>query len=187
MRGSVNNGYIHIADWYATLCSVAGIDPHDTAAEKAGLPPIDSINMLPFLFGEVRESPRKDIHISEFTIIAGDYKLITGSGLPVSQKWVRVLSKHIVLYDGYWAGYGVEASINTLTKFRDCRHGCLYNIIDDPFETKELSKSMPSLRDKMMAQLKEKNKSLFRPNRGKEDFNACTRWNGKSLTPPVPI
>lgn len=136
--------------------------------------------MVPYLFGKDQESPRTEMHVSEFTLISGKYKLITGGGLP--QNTLRRFTKHIVAFDGYWAGYGVKASIDTLTKYRNCRKGCLYNIIDDPYETKELSREKKELLDQMMAQLKEKNKSLFRPNRGKEDVRACTRWNGKTYS-----
>ena len=33
MRGQKTEGYIHIADWYATLCALAGVDPTDKQAE----------------------------------------------------------------------------------------------------------------------------------------------------------
>jgi len=29
MRGQKTEGYIHIADWYATFCALAGVDPTD--------------------------------------------------------------------------------------------------------------------------------------------------------------
>ena len=45
MRGQKTEGYIHIADWYATFCALASVDPTDKRAEKAKLPPIDSMNM----------------------------------------------------------------------------------------------------------------------------------------------
>merc|ERR1712107_621631 len=46
-------GMIHIADWYATFAGLAGVDPTDTLAASSGLPPIDSIDVWPFLAGKV--------------------------------------------------------------------------------------------------------------------------------------
>lgn len=45
LRGTTNNGIVHIADWYSTLAALAGEDPTDHRAAAAGLPPIDSIDM----------------------------------------------------------------------------------------------------------------------------------------------
>ena len=79
MRGKVTEGYIHIADWYATFCALAGIDPIDTQAAKANLPPIDSLDMWPLIFGRKSISPRVDIPISLTTLISGNYKILTGN------------------------------------------------------------------------------------------------------------
>ena len=46
-RGTVRDGYIHLADWYATFCHLAGADAADARAAKAGLPPVDSMDMWP--------------------------------------------------------------------------------------------------------------------------------------------
>eukprot|EP01084_Bolivina_argentea_P042850 78986_1 len=48
-KGKSINGTIHIADFYSTLCHIVGLNPEDKRAEAAGLPPIDSINMWPYL------------------------------------------------------------------------------------------------------------------------------------------
>ena len=51
-RGQIENGAIHIADWYATFCELNGINPKDERAEKAGLPPIDSMNVWDLIIGK---------------------------------------------------------------------------------------------------------------------------------------
>ena len=51
MRGQKTDGYIHLTDWYATFCYLAGVDPTDEEAAKAKLPPIDSMNMWPLISG----------------------------------------------------------------------------------------------------------------------------------------
>jgi hypothetical protein len=47
-------------DWYATFCELAGVSALDTRAAAAGLPPIDSLSMLPVLLGS-GPSPRKEL------------------------------------------------------------------------------------------------------------------------------
>ena len=79
MRGQKTTGYIHLADWYATFCAIAGVDPTDERAAKANLPPIDSMNMWPLISGETTESPRKDVPVSIDTLISGEYKILTGT------------------------------------------------------------------------------------------------------------
>jgi hypothetical protein len=45
LSGSVNHANIHVADWYATLCGLYGIDARDRrSAAAGGVPPIDSLD-----------------------------------------------------------------------------------------------------------------------------------------------
>ena len=49
VRGTKLGGarsYLHLCDFYATFSFLAGVDPHDAKAHAAGLPPIDSLNMV---------------------------------------------------------------------------------------------------------------------------------------------
>ena len=78
MRGQKTDGYIHIADWYATFCNLAGVDPTDERAAEAKLPPIDSLNMWPMISGQNMTSPRVDIPATYSTLISGDYKILQG-------------------------------------------------------------------------------------------------------------
>jgi hypothetical protein len=50
----VLTGYIHVADWYSTLCALASVDSSDT---HEGLPATDSLNMWPYLSGAAPSSP----------------------------------------------------------------------------------------------------------------------------------
>lgn len=77
-RGVVLEGYMHTADWYATLCGMLGIEASDPDAVALGLPDIDSLNIWPYMMGEVDESPRFEIIISDTTIIYDAYKLMIG-------------------------------------------------------------------------------------------------------------
>ena len=120
MRGQKMTGYIHLADWYATFCAIAGVDPKDERAAKNNLPPIDSMNMWLLISGETTESPRKNIPASHKTMISGDYKILTGIVIQASWTGPQYPNKTrpaagIILY-----------------AFQDCdSKGCLYNIKED--------------------------------------------------------
>lgn len=70
-------GMIHIADWYATFCFLAGIDPYDENAAENKLPPVDSINLWPYIAGTVVESPRKELFVSKNVIMVNQMKLMS--------------------------------------------------------------------------------------------------------------
>jgi arylsulfatase I/J len=45
MRGSKIADPMHLCDWFTTFAAMAGVDPTDHSAAKAGLPPIDGKTM----------------------------------------------------------------------------------------------------------------------------------------------
>ena len=161
MRGQKTDGYIHLTDWYATFCSLAGVDPTDDEAAKAKLPPIDSMDMWPLISGLNSTSPRTDIPVSNFTLISGDYKIITGD-----------------VNMSVWTG---PHSPNTTTKRSDiqvvesCGNGCLFNIKTDPNEHDNLATKMPSILTEMQKKLKAYQETHFNPDRGKKWPEACTK------------
>ena len=77
-RGDVENGLMHICDWYVTFSEMLGVDASDKEAIAQGLPDVDGINMWPLISGEVEESPRSELVMNKNTLIVGDYKLIKG-------------------------------------------------------------------------------------------------------------
>lgn len=161
MRGQKTDEYIHIADWYSTLCFLAGIDPTDETAAKYNLPPIDSLNMWPLISGKNKTSPRVDIPVSNMTLISGDYKILTGT-----------------LNQACWTG---PQSPNVTTppevgvKIRqDCgMEGCLYNIKNDPEEYDNLALKLPDKLEEMQRKLSAYQKTYFNPDRGSFSTEAC--------------
>ena len=159
MRGQKIEGYIHIADWYATFCALAGVNPTDEAAAKAKLPPIDSMNMWPLISGANSTSPRTDIPASFNTLISDDYKIITGS----------------IDYSVHTGPqFPNTTSIPDKTnKTIDCGNGCLYNIKEDPNEDVDLATTMPNVLKNMQEKLHEYQKTYFNPDRGDKWPGAC--------------
>lgn len=177
-RGTAADKYVHIADWYSTFCHLAGVDVHDERADVADLPAVDSINQWPlWSSNNVHNASRTEIHISEKTLIQGQYNLLTGGFEMFEPRLTHGLD--LVPMDGYWDGYGVVSDISTLTKMRNCRRGCLFDIRLDPYEQVDLAEAHPkqygSVRDQMMARLAELNRDIFRPDRGSPDPEACAQ------------
>ena len=160
MRGHKTSGYIHIADWYATFCNLAGVDPTDERAAEAKLPPIDSLNMWPMISGQNATSPRVDIPASNNTLISGDYKILQG-----------------VVEQAGWTGPQYPNLTNPtggIKALEKCgQDGCLYNIKEDPEERVNLASKMPDVLKEMQEKLAKYQATYFNPKRGTEPASFC--------------
>ena len=160
MRGQKTEGYIHLADWYATFCAIAGVDPKDERAAKANLPPIDSMNMWPLISGQNSTSPRVDIPLSYNSLISGPYKILTGT-VPQAG-WTGPQFPNSTRPKG-----GISAK-------EECgKTGCLYNILDDPEERTNLAMKEADALETMQKKLAMYQASYFNPDRGSESPMAC--------------
>ena len=116
-RGKVDNGLMHIADWYATFSYMAGVDVHDARASFAGLPEVDSLNMWPWLMGEEEESPRTGFVISDYAIMEGDFKYVQG----------RLL--YATWGEPVWPNSDTPSQEEMRNDVSDCSFfGCLFNV-----------------------------------------------------------
>ena len=142
IQGQKLTGKVHITDWYATSCALAEVDPTNERAAEFDLPPIDSLNLCPFLSGDSADSPRVDIPISYGTLISGDYKILTGN---VDQAgWTGPQYPNLTNPSG-----GIETRQNCGST------GCLYNIIEDPGERVDLAEIEPETLKTMQEKLAE--------------------------------
>ena len=169
MRGKKTEEYIHIADWFSTFCALAGVDPTDEAAIVAKLPPVDSINMWPLISGQNSTSMRVDIPISYYTLISGEFKILTGQQLQAG-----------------WTGPEYPNNTNPhggIAAVQDCGDdGCLYNIRNDPEEREDLAKKMPEALKDIQEKLAKYQAKYFNPDRGNISPEACdaalNKYNG---------
>ena len=177
MHNTSISGYIHICDWLATFCELAGCNKEDAKADAANIeggvdaalgnggliPPVDSLSMWPMISGANGTSPRTEIALSYITgpsvdaplqdgaFISGQYKLIVGKQSGVGFWWGPDYPNSSVKLNATAPGCP-DASSGS---------GCLYQIIDDPSEHHDLSKQMPEKLQELLARFKEIGRSAF--------------------------
>ena len=136
MRGQTSEGFIHIADWYPTFCKMAGVDSSDSGTGKL---PVDGLDVWPIISGENDTSHHEEfvlgynftLHVNATgAIIVGEYKLVVG-------QQGRACDSHMFTPLDYPCSNGTEGE--------DCDPYCLYNIIKDPGERQDLSKTKPDI------------------------------------------
>ena len=184
---TIEDGIMHITDWYATLCHVAGdIDPFDYKANASSdyLPPIDSLNMWEWLIQSNKTCPRKEIFLASGETVStgsdggmiygGRYKLLFGIQSPAF--WTT---------DDYPNGtYAEPVSI-------DCGNmthgGCLFDLMEDPTEHNDLAgnETYNSIMEEIRARFIELSNTTYMYDRGEVDPNCCveTQVNGGYFAP----
>mmetsp|Transcript_5926 Transcript_5926/g.10729 ORF Transcript_5926/g.10729 Transcript_5926/m.10729 type:complete len:699 (-) Transcript_5926:220-2316(-) len=198
-RGKKFDGVISIADWYATLSSIAGIAPDDHKAERANryladkglplLPPIDSRSQWKHIVWGTngRSDP---LHLSENALLWWPYKLVTDEQ-PYSFHAAPVYPNCSIqenlgtdgplFSDMHLFGVPLYISDNAtvqdeLTMTSDCGPGgCLYNVEIDPSEHHDLSGD--ALHSEILFGMQQKlyylNQGNFNPDRGYPALEAC--------------
>jgi len=110
VQGTRTSAVVHIADWYATFCGLAGkgtcpyllslrvhaallptapgVDPTDELAAASGLPPIDSLDLWPLISGVTLTSPRWEWPIATGDLMQFPLKLLSGSQVSAYPMWL---------------------------------------------------------------------------------------------------
>eukprot|EP01060_Flectonema_neradi_P040767 TRINITY_DN9413_c0_g1_i1.p1 TRINITY_DN9413_c0_g1~~TRINITY_DN9413_c0_g1_i1.p1 ORF type:complete len:552 (+),score=96.65 TRINITY_DN9413_c0_g1_i1:50-1657(+) len=141
-RGGSLSGMMHITDWYATFCRLAGVDPTDADAVSAGLPAVDSIDQWDYIIG-TQEPRRTELVISSarssFSFGGKDY---TGSAAFIrgDLKLVRGMQANCLWFSQL---YPNSSSTPPTDGSCDCADGCLYNISSDPNEMIDIRSTAP--------------------------------------------
>lgn len=171
MQGKKIDQLVHVCDWYATFCALAGVDATDKQAAAAKLPSIDGMNMWDLLSGKNMTSPRTDVVLGQqggrrqgemmsgWGLVSGDYKILVGH---VNQAG--------------WTGPQYPNSTNPaggISAVENCNEGCLFNIKEDPEERNNLNSTMKDMLHEMQEKLKMHMKTYFNPDRGRVDPKAC--------------
>ena len=193
-RDGTFHGVIHIADWYATLCSIAGVDYYDFAAAEVnkdrsakGLPLLHPVDGRPqwsnILSGTNARSDT--LFLSRFSLLRWPYKLVTGRQPyffwpgPV---WPNCSSDRPEedFYDIFT--YRLPEHIMPALRANyqlahDCGSGCLYNVEMDPGERSDLAArpAFSQLLESLVHELEFLNQkaSSFRGKTGVPRVEAC--------------
>jgi len=201
MQGKYVSGLVAAWDWYATFAGLAGVKVSDPRAEKAGLPPHDSVDVWPLISGNTEKSPRRHVEIgsthggyskeAEFSgkpMVAGLikydtqgnlYKLILGDTKGHKGKMVLQCNLQFGPTTNIIHGPGVPDLVCENTSqvcSEDPESGCLYDLYGDESESKSIAAADPVLFKDMLKQLKKiQDSSLFAPDRGTW---ACEEFRG---------
>ncbi|KAG7374800.1 twin-arginine translocation pathway signal protein [Nitzschia inconspicua] len=156
-RGKVVEDPIHIADWYATLPALAGVNVHDkeyqlSLQDDKRVPPVDGVDVWPLISGQSSPSEhRKEIPLSQQALIVDNFKLL----------WNK--SKNISM-----AGWTYSDYPNARTKKSEiydqsmnCSTGCLFNVASDPGEHHDLAQTEPIRLQSMKERLVELREGFY--------------------------
>ena len=82
--GSTISHAIHIADWYATFCQLAGVaaDDDSEAVQRGLVPQIDSIDQSSLLRTVGAPAARTEVPLSYQALIVGELKLVLNLAPP---------------------------------------------------------------------------------------------------------
>mmetsp|Transcript_31566 Transcript_31566/g.75636 ORF Transcript_31566/g.75636 Transcript_31566/m.75636 type:complete len:642 (+) Transcript_31566:51-1976(+) len=199
-RGTVHKGVVSIADWYGTLCGLAGVEQEDQKAQEAnvvlramGLPelmPVDSIQQWAHIVGGT--NGRADaLHLSEHAVLWWPYKLIVGEqpyGRHTGPQFPNCSTVHSLRLDrgpGFVdvKVFGSAVNLSATREKQDelvwmesCGDvGCLFNVDEDPHETEDLARNpvYSQIRARLATELQKLNRAVFKPHRGTDSEAAC--------------
>lgn len=188
MRGAKIEGLMHIADWYATLASLAGVDPTDAKAADAGLPAIDSMDMSAMIMGKNNTGPRTELALS-YAPNSGNRALIIGKH--------KIILNGKIINNGFFPGTTTPNGTD-YTSETDCTKGCLFDLEADGLEHRDIAADEPELHASMSARLEEIGKTVFQSaGSSAADKNAVAvaeseyggfwgPWEGFAPAPPAP-
>jgi arylsulfatase I/J len=187
-HGVTTEALFGIEDWYSTFCRLAGVDPRDAAGEAAGLPPVDGLDLWPFLSGANATAPRTEVWLGSNG--AGDSDTSTK---PIVQALIRADGYKVLwgnVIEDAWTGPFYP---NATTSWCDsCPHDCgtidaptcLFNVFTDPTELDTVAAAHPDIVAAMSRRLKELTKTVFAPVRGSPDTVAACKAGADGYVRP---
>ena len=185
MHGTKLGGLMAVWDAYATFAALAGAETTDHRAAAAGLPPVDSINLWPYLSGKVSHSPRRQVQIGSTTCEQpakpgcinkwgwGDVRTVV-QGLIEDRGdagvWKLLIGRNPMNgWQGpYYPNKTTPAHAWSFNEVYDCGEtGCLFRLDADPSEHTDLKATQPEIASEMLGRMRKLNRTTFSPYRGK--------------------
>lgn len=147
---------LHITDWYATLVALAGVTDlqervRQTEDATQNFPPLDALNIWPYLAGEEDHSSRTEIPLSYHSLLQENYKLIWADEVGQAG-WTGPIYPNAssTRSDMFW-------SVN-------CSEGCLFDVAKDRGEHVNLASQEPLRVQAMKHRLQELREGFFENN-----------------------
>eukprot|EP00051_Salpingoeca_urceolata_P006709 m.88780 g.88780 ORF g.88780 m.88780 type:complete len:641 (-) comp14955_c0_seq1:114-2036(-) len=171
LQGTNNSVNMHIVDWYATFCELAGVSPNDDPPVKPlpvnisdptkdiygnkSYPPLDGVSVWNFLMNPESATPssaHKYLALSKEVLIAGKYKLLVAQPLFKSQNngWKQP--------DGTWVkSNDKDWPCNTQDRKGPLPYNgkqpCLFDLRADPGEHVNIADDNPDIVQQLWEQL----------------------------------
>ena len=186
-RGAALSQLSTLWDWYATYAGIAGAGSiDDAAAAAAGLPPLDSVDQWPYVTGANATPPRREVVIGDTTAVYpnADGRTRVG-GILVEGGWKLLLGPPDKLYTvGQYVRTGpnwpnasshLVPLLHPKTCGREPARGCLFNVLRDPTERRNLAATNATLFRALLARVDalQQSSEVYSPIRGKVDPRAC--------------
>lgn len=192
-RGTTHDDILTCWDWYATFCGLAGVSPADLPAAAAGLPPIDSVDQLPYILGRNATPPRTVVELG-VPITPGvsgggfKYNLDNGRvfvGGVVTKRWKLLLGAQ---FEAVWTGPFYPNASTWQDLPVDCGgglpfpgpppasrplHGCLFDMENDPTEHVNVAEANLDVVAALNATIAEAQMSVITYRHGTIDPAAC--------------
>ena len=201
VRGTNNTVNMHIVDWYATLATIAGVDPNDDPpvaplpgdlsdpwrniyGEKS-FPPADGRNVWDVIVnssGAAPDAVHKQLVLSKEVLIAGKWKLL------VAQPHFKTQNNGWKGVDGKWVAPTAAESFDCLTQGvapsksffpvpgqRGLRP-CLFDLRADPAERHDVGAANPDVVQELWAAL---NQTILTQ-------RDCNGWSYKGTAGTIP-
>lgn len=171
IRGTTLGGIMHVADWYKTYCMLGGGSEEecqsDPSAASSHLPPVDSINLWPYISGQVAESPRTEIPVelngNSLVLIQGKYKLLRGPQDIAGWEGPIYPNASTSAHDPN----DVHLACNPASG------GCLFDVVGDPTEQNDIAAANPDIVASMAARLQELMPTFYSNNETGVDDPLC--------------
>jgi len=204
VRGKVHTGLMHIADWFATLSTLVGVDPVDDSQWirngplGSGIPGIDGVDQWSSITSSnASASARDEIALAFCTNVGG-----AADGCVSSVKGVMNTSRYdqgaFIADGGRWKvvfgnqhGFGFFTGPlhpNGTKNYEDagCPSGCLFNLFDDPTEHTDVKEKHLDVFSRLKSRLEEIGKTVFQtrytdvPQSGQclSESDAAAKYNG---------
>ena len=171
VRGTRLEGIVHVADWYGTLCRLAEVNPTDHWAAASGLPPVDSLDVWPMISGANLTSPRASFLVTRDLLVHGRWKYARGGSKMIEAAWGGP----------HYPNSSTSTDPIDAHTFDCPEAGCLYDVVADVEERRELSATHPDLARQLRAEMDELAKTIWATSHADDPRcreTAVSRWGG---------